>query len=232
MIGDVIKNPKQQKKQKIETCKNGLKLLEDVMDKPVEDSVPKALSQCIVAKPESHANDPQFVLEYMDDIMRCYTHNEARGLPTPDYLTRHFDINQKMREILVDWVVEVHHKLNLRSAVLYTTVQLIDRFLGLRTVSSLRLQLVGITAILISSKMEEIFPPQLKDFVYISDRAYTQEEIIEMEQIILNELKFQVAFPTMFSFSQQIVVATMSNLKTSHIASYLMDLTLQVSHLV
>lgn len=227
VLGDVSQNPQQQKKQKRQTRKKVVKPFEAAVDQPVEDSVPTASSQCIVAKPEWHSTDPQFVSEYMDDIMKCYQQKEARGLPAPDYLIRHFDINQKMREILVDWVVEVHHKFNLRSAVLYTTVQLIDRFLGLCTVARSKLQLVGITAMLISSKMEEIFPPQVKDFVYISDRAYTQEEIIDMEQTILNELKFQVAFPTMFSFSQQIVVATMSNLKTSQIASYLMDLTLQ-----
>ena len=82
-----------------------------------------------------------------------------------------------MREILVDWLVEVHMKFNLQSAVLYTTVQLIDRFLGMQAVrrptppashsshsvqvTRSKLQLVGITAMLISSKMEEIYPPEV-----------------------------------------------------------------------
>merc|ERR1711988_2026815 len=86
---------------------------------------------------------------------------------------------------------------------------------------------VGITAMLISSKMEEIYPPEVKDFVYISDKAYTQEEIIQMEQTMLNTLKFQVAFPTVFMFTQQIKVATMCDEKTSRVASFLMDMTLQ-----
>merc|ERR1711935_203168 len=148
-------------------------------------------------------------------------------VPQHGYLSAHNDINEKMREILVDWLVEVHMKFNLQSAVLYTTVQLIDRFLGMQAVTRSKLQLVGITAMLISSKMEEIYPPEVKDFVYISDKAYTQEEIIAMEQTMLNTLKFQVAFPTVYMFSQQIKVATMCDEKTSHVASFLMDMTLQ-----
>ena len=93
-------------------------------------------------------------------------------------MSAHNDINEKMREILVDWLVEVHMKFNLQSAVLYTTVQLIDRFLGMQAVrhpipppafhsshsvqvTRSKLQLVGITAMLISSKMEEIYPPEV-----------------------------------------------------------------------
>jgi len=226
VLADISENPQQQKKQKRQNRKKA-KPFVVAPDCVNESIVPAGPPKEVAAKPEWHSEDPQLVSEYMDDIMKCYREGEMRALPTPGYLSQHYDINQKMREILVDWVVEVHHKFNLRPAVLYTTVQLIDRYLGMCTVARSKLQLVGITAMLISSKMEEIFPPQVKDFVYISDRAYTQEEIIEMEQTILNSMKFRVAFPTMFSFSQQIVTATMCNEKTSQIASFLMDLTLQ-----
>ena len=231
VLADVSENPQQQKKQKRQARKKAKPFVvaPDCVNESIVPAGPPKETVPAGAKPEWHSENPQFASECMDDIMKCYREGEMRGLPTRGYLSQHYDINQKMREILVDWVVEVHHKFNLRPAVLYTTVQLIDRYLGMCTVARSKLQLVGITAMLISSKMEEIFPPQVKDFVYISDRAYTQEEIIEMEQTILNSMKFRVAFPTMFSFAQQIVTATMCNEKTSQIASFLMDLTLQVS---
>ena len=90
------------------------------------------------------------------------------------------DINDKMRAILVDWLVEVHLKFKLMPETLYLTVNLIDRFLAKKPVTRKNLQLVGVTAMLIASKYEEIWAPEVRDFVYISDKAYTREQILGM----------------------------------------------------
>ena len=84
------------------------------------------------------------------------------------------EINDKMRAILVDWLIEVHSKFKLQKETLFITINIIDRFLEKTVVSKSRLQLVGVTALLIASKYEEIYPPELKDFVYITDRAYSK----------------------------------------------------------
>lgn len=57
---------------------------------------------------------------------------------------------------------------------LYLTCNIIDRYLSIRNVSRKRLQLVGVTSMLIGSKYEEIWAPEVNDFVYISDKAYTR----------------------------------------------------------
>ena len=59
---------------------------------------------------------------------------------------------------------------------------------------------VGITAMLIASKYEDIWAPEVRDFVYISDQAYTAEQILEMEKIMLNTLRFQLTVPTAYNF--------------------------------
>lgn len=86
-----------------------------------------------------------------------------------------------MRAILVDWLVEVHLKFKLVPETLYLTVNLIDRYLELVQVPRQKLQLIGVTAMLIASKYEEIYAPEVRDFVYITDRAYTKEEILDQE---------------------------------------------------
>jgi cyclin B len=43
--------------------------------------------------------------------------------------TRQTDINEKMRAILVDWLIEVHYKFKLLPETLFLTVNLIDRYL-------------------------------------------------------------------------------------------------------
>ena len=83
-----------------------------------------------------------------------------------------------MRAILIDWLVEVHLKFKLVPESLYLTVNLIDRYLEKEQVNRQHLQLIGVTAMLIGCKYEEIYPPVVKDFVYITDNAYSKAEVL------------------------------------------------------
>ena len=94
---------------------------------------------------------------------------------SPSYMSKQTDINAKMRAILIDWLVEVHLKFKLMPETLYLTVNLIDRFLEREADARNKLQLVGVTAMFIASKYEEIYAPECRDFVYISDKAYTRD---------------------------------------------------------
>ena len=81
------------------------------------------------------------------------------------------DINERMRSILVDWLVDVHLKFKLRTETLFLTVHVIDRYLAKEQTTRNKLQLVGCTAMLIAAKYEEIYAPEVRDFVYISDKV-------------------------------------------------------------
>lgn len=83
-----------------------------------------------------------------------------------------------MRAILVDWLIEVHYKFKLLPETLFITVRVIDRYLEKQLVQKSKLQLVGVTALLIASKYEEIYPPEVKDFVFITDNTYTKEDVL------------------------------------------------------
>lgn len=83
-----------------------------------------------------------------------------------------------MRGILVDWIIEVHLKFKLLPETLFLTVSLIDRYLEMTQIMRTQLQLVAVSAMLIASKYEEIYAPEVRDFVFITDNAYTREEIL------------------------------------------------------
>ena len=72
------------------------------------------------------------------------------------------EINSDMRAILIDWLVQVHLKFKLLPETLFMTVSLIDKYLEKCQVDRENLQLVGISALFISSKYEEIYPPHTK----------------------------------------------------------------------
>ena len=111
---------------------------------------------------------------------------------TYGYMDNQEDINEKMRAILIDWLIEVHLKFKLLPETLYLTINLLDRYLSLEQVTRQKLQLLGVTSMLIACKYEEIYPPIVKDFVYITDNAYTKEEILVMERRVLEKVDFNL----------------------------------------
>lgn len=78
-----------------------------------------------------------------------------------------------MRAILIDWLIDVHIKFKLQHETLFLTVNLIDRLAESAKIKKSEMQLVGISAMLIAAKYEEIYPPTLKDFVYICNNGFS-----------------------------------------------------------
>jgi len=78
-----------------------------------------------------------------------------------DYIDSQPEINERMRAILIDWLIDVHSKFELSPETLYLTINIIDRFLAVKTVPRRDLQLVGVSAMLMASKYEEIWPPEV-----------------------------------------------------------------------
>ena len=139
------------------------------------------------------------------------------------------DINEKMRAILIDWLVEVHLKFKLMPETMYLTVNIIDRYLEKKVVIRQKLQLVGVTAMLLASKYEEIYAPEVRDFVYITDKAYTKEQILQMEASMLNTLEFRITVPTAYVFLNRFlkVANAHTDVKLGYFATFLAERMLQ-----
>ncbi|KAK5975494.1 Cyclin domain protein [Trichostrongylus colubriformis] len=143
--------------------------------------------------------------EFSDDIYRYMKHRETKVRPKSNYMSKQDDINPEMRAILVDWLSDV-----------------VQEFRTNRD----RLQLIGTTAMMIASKYEEIYPPELKEFTYITDDTYTAEQILQMERVILNELRFDVGTPTSQWFGGRFARHQRASRKTINTMNMLLDLVL------
>jgi len=146
----------------------------------------------------------QHVGEYAPEIFSLLLKEEVKHLPRHNYMELQKDINAKMRAILMDWLVEVHMKYRLRNETLYLTVSTIDRYLTHMPVLRKKLQLVGVVAMFIAAKFEEINPPGVNDYEYITDNAYTKEDILNMECQMLTTLNFQIVVPTAAHFMDRL----------------------------
>ncbi|KAK6150300.1 hypothetical protein DH2020_015232 [Rehmannia glutinosa] len=172
------------------------------------------------------AKDPLAVVDYVEDLYAYYKKMECSSCVSPGYMVHQFDINERMRAILIDWLVEVHHKFELRDETLFLTVNLIDRFLAKQSVVRKKLQLVGLVAMLLACKYEEVSVPVVDDLVFISDKAYTRKEVLEMEKLMLNTLQFNMSVPTPYVFMTRFLKAAQSDKKLELLSFFLIELCL------
>lgn len=173
-----------------------------------------------------HGN-PLLVTAYVNEIYDHYCSLERANHVNPAYMAGQEFINEKMRTILVDWLVEVHLKFKMVPESLYITIQVIDRYLSLKTVRRSKLQLVGVASLLVAAKYEEIYPPELKELVYITDNAYSKQEILEMEAEILTTLDYRFTLPTIHSFLCRFLKAAHADRSMVQLSCYLTERCLQ-----
>lgn len=90
-------------------------------------------------------------------------------------MKRQTQVNENVRAILVDWILNVHAKFKLLPETLFITINLIDRFMSQHRIEKEEVQLLGVSAMLIATKYEEIYPPTVKDFIFMTKNAYTRQ---------------------------------------------------------
>ncbi|XP_046858693.1 G2/mitotic-specific cyclin-B-like [Xenia sp. Carnegie-2017] len=190
------------------------------------DEVSKALENCNIM--DIDANDyenPQLCAEYANEIYHYLLSYEKQFI-VPDYMKTQKHVNERMRSILVDWLVQVHEKFRLLQETLYLTVSYIDRYLAKVSVPRSELQLVGVTAMLLASKFEEMYAPEIADFVYITDQAYDKQTIRETEGQMCNTLGYQLGDPLCLHFLRRNSKAACATPESHTMAKYFMELML------
>lgn len=168
--------------------------------------------------------NPLHVKYYSNEIYLFLTSTQENFQAKSDYLNKHTELNNVARAFLIDWVVKLHGKFRMLQETLYISVNLIDRYLEKRTVTKKQLQLVGLTAIFIAAKYEEIYPPMMKEYLVAGDQAYSKQHLIKMEIDMLKAVEFQITFPTSWRFIEKMIDSG-RNLE-GKLAEYILELGL------
>ncbi|KAL5355783.1 cyclin-like protein [Aspergillus floccosus] len=170
--------------------------------------------------------DTSMVADYSDDIFEYMKEQEIKMMPNAHYMDNQAEIQWSMRSVLMDWLVQVHHRFSLLPETLFLCVNYIDRFLSCKIVSLGKLQLVGATAIFIAAKYEEINCPSVQEIVYMVDGGYTVDEILKAERFMLSMLQFELGWPGPMSFLRKISKADDYDLETRTLAKYFLEITI------
>ncbi|ESK89032.1 g2 mitotic-specific cyclin-b [Moniliophthora roreri MCA 2997] len=171
--------------------------------------------------------DPTMVSDYAEEIFEYMESLEASMMPKANYMEAQTELTWQMRSMLVDWLIQIHLKYHMLPETLWIAINIMDRFLSERVVSTIKLQLVGVTAMLIAAKYEEIMAPSVEEFVFMTEQAYTKDEILKGERIILQCLDFQIShYCSPYSWMRRISKADDYDLQTRTLGKFLIEVTL------
>ena len=113
-----------------------------------------------------------------------------------DFLQGQPDLNARMWTILFDWLAVVSHKFKFVPRSLQLATDFMLRYMTAVRVQRRSLQLVGIGALCLACKHEEVMIPNMNDFIFICDNAYSLAELMSMEVDILTTLQVQLHMAT------------------------------------
>merc|ERR1711915_569715 len=177
--------------------------------------------------------NPQLCYEYAPAMFAYLKSIEDQYIVKSDYLAG-LPTTGKMRTVLVDWLVDVQQQFKLLQETLFLSVSIIDRFMNAEgaKISRDHLQLVGISAMFLASKLEEIYAPELNDFVYITDNAYTSKQVRDMELRIIKSLGFNFGSPLSINFLRRFSKAGDVDVTQHALAKYILETMLLDYNLV
>jgi hypothetical protein len=175
------------------------------------------------------------VAEFAQEIFHSMRELEVVYKIDHEYLSKkQTEIKDTSRAFLVEWIIDVHRKFRLMPETLYVTVSIIDRFLSIQEIKKAQLHLLGVTALLIATKYEEIYPPELKDLLNVSENKFTKVEVLKMEYRILSALEFNFTAPSSLRFLERFrkLSNTASDDQIFFFAQYLCEISLLDSTLL
>lgn len=137
------------------------------------------------------------------------------------------EINERHRKVVIEWLSYINHYFGNKSETLFMSINLMDRYISLKTISLNIYQLVGIGCYLISSKYEDTNFPAIDSLIYVSKNIYTSKDIISMEQEILDTLNYDIVSVSSFNFfSCFYLLSEINNEKLFHLGHLILELCL------
>jgi cyclin B len=155
-----------------------------------------------ISQPKNTEEIYSFGKEYFDEVYQNLLLDEQIFYQKINfnYMNNQNSINDKMRAILVDWLIDIHFRFNMKQKTLFHCIYIIDAFLSKDIIDRKDFQLLGMAALLIACKESEVMYPTLNSFLAISDYTYTLQELKDMERRVIKKLDFDILAPTAEEF--------------------------------
>ncbi|KAJ7278914.1 g2/mitotic-specific cyclin cdc13 [Mycena rebaudengoi] len=171
-------------------------------------------------------DDPMMVSEYVSEIQVYLKEVEWTTMPNPLYMDAQPKLSWEMRALLNEWLIQVHTRFRLTAETLFLCANLIDRFLSTRTISTSKLQLVGLACLFVAAKYEETIAPAAENYIVVSDSTYTVADLLQAEQHILRALEWNLSYPSPVNYLRRISKVDDYDPQARTLAKYLAEISL------
>lgn len=177
---------------------------------------------------DDHEESKEFQMcsAYAKDIFDYLAYLEVKWPVRPNFLRNQPTITEKMRHVLVSWIMKVHEQFELLHETLFLAVSLVDRYLQAKPIARSKLQLVGMAALFVACKYEETSVPAISDLTYVANGAYKPVEVRVMEESILSTLDWSLGRPTPLHFLRRIEGAGKVAKTSLSMAKYALEICL------
>ncbi|XP_025934991.1 cyclin-F isoform X1 [Apteryx mantelli] len=135
-------------------------------------------------------------------------------------------MNETMRYILIDWLVEVATMKDFSSLCLHMTVGCVDRYLKLRPVPRAQLQLLGIACMVICTRFVSKEILTIREAVWLTDNTYKYEDLVRMMGEIISALEGKIRIPTVVDYEEVLSNIVSLERRTLHLYSFICELSL------
>ncbi|KAF7235350.1 Cyclin N-terminal domain-containing protein 2 [Varanus komodoensis] len=178
------------------------------------EELPRALARLGMA-PES---------EYARDIFGSLMRKQPSLAPGGFSLPR--SVTAEMRALVVDWLVQVHDYLDLADDTLYLAVHLMNAYMRAGRVQVSALQLLGLTCLFLSCKVEESSCPELAQLCFMAEDSFSQKDLLRMERKILTRLKFELHYANPVHSLHLLAEVDHCSTQVQYLALYFLELSL------
>uniref|UniRef100_A0A8C5R6W0 Cyclin-F n=1 Tax=Leptobrachium leishanense TaxID=445787 RepID=A0A8C5R6W0_9ANUR len=186
-------------------------------------------AQMALAKTCAHRN--QLGQDRTSSELVSQVFQSSQPINKSSIFTRQKGMNDTMRYILIDWLVEVATMKDFSSLCLHTTVGLVDRYLKLRCVPRARLQLVGIACMVICTRFISKEILTIREAVWLTDNTYKYEDLVRMMGEIISALDGKIKMPTVVDYKDVLLHIVPLDQSTLHLLSYICELSLLYTEL-
>lgn len=187
---------------------------------PAQSFIP---GEPVLDENDEDRNDPTMVSEYSAEIFAYMKSIEPQTMPNYTYMEQQEKLDWRMRGILVDWLIEVHARFKLLPETLFLAINILDRFLSRKLVQVDKLQLVGVGAMFLAAKYEEVLSPHVSSFRHVSDDGFTDEEILNAERYLLLNIDYDLSYPNPLNFLRRISKPDGYDVEARTLGKYLLE---------
>jgi cyclin A len=176
-----------------------------------------------VANPRHLRVDPESMPALAQEIVDVHLRREQSASRNLDYLSTHVDVTATMRTMLIDWFVGVGLHFDLR-ATYFLAVDVLDRYLTVTpNIARSQLLLVGVTAMLIAAKHDEVLPLSADDCVRVANSTFGKSEVVAMERTILAALEYRLTVTTPYPLLAHLLEVSQAPTPVRHAAMYFLE---------